>query len=87
MNQYFIERETAIDALRAHRETRETSNPYHRVTYAGREANRFQILRSTRGGKLVPFGSYPSLQTALIARDGLPAEMRPRETFAYQEDK
>ena len=78
MNQRVMQRETATSPAFASRETREV-NPYDRVIFAGTQSNRYQVLRHVRTGRghLVPFGSYPSLETALIARDALPSEMRP----------
>ena len=62
--------ETAVQPRFQQRETRFCDvmpNPYDRVTFAP-DANRFQVLRPYRG-RLVPFGSYATLEEAIAARD------------------
>ena len=75
-------KETATLPAFTRRETRET-NPYDRVTYAGAQSDRFQILRrcSAAGGRFqyVRVGRYTTLEDAMRARDTLPEEIQPAQ--------
>jgi hypothetical protein len=54
-------------------------NLYDRILFAGTQSNRYQVYRRTTTGRMVPLGSYDSLEEAITARDTLPADLEPQE--------
>jgi len=73
--------ENTVNPAITRRETRDATNPFTRVIHTGNASNLFQVLRRVRIGgtsKHVPFGSYPTLEEAIEARDTLPEDMPPQ---------
>lgn len=76
-----LQRETALDTRRTHREERTLLNPYHRILYTGSASDRYQVLKFTRiKGQLkaAPIGCHDTLEDAMQARDSEPAAMPVR---------